>query len=193
MRTAFVSPRGAARMVLAGMVVAGLVAGCSSGGDGTPEPDSSGKPTSGEPTVQYNPCSELSDDALRAMQVDPASKSTVTDAPSGPVTWRMCTWSSTEGPYLVTVGSSTYTMDEARKNDTVTGFRDVQVGPRSGLMYQDKNDEDKLRCYVSLPSSKGMFVVIVGWRYSQRASLPQAPPCDLAARHASQLEAYLPK
>ncbi|WP_378742699.1 DUF3558 domain-containing protein [Nocardia brasiliensis] len=175
------------------MVVAGLVAGCSSGGEGPKTEGPSGKTTDGESTVQYNPCSELSDEALRATRVDPASKSTDTDAPSGPVTWRMCTWKSTDGPYFVTVGSSTHTMDEARKNETVTGFRDTKVGARSGLIYEDKNDEDKLRCYVSMPSSLGMFVVIVGWRYSERASLPQAPPCDLAVRHATQLESYLPK
>ncbi|MFI9403097.1 DUF3558 domain-containing protein [Nocardia sp. NPDC052316] len=193
MRTAIVSPKVAVRTVLAGVAVVGLIAGCSPTKDGTPTTEVSGKPTNGEPTVQYNPCTELSDDALRATKVDPGSKSVVTDAPAGPVTWRMCTWSSTEGPYSVTVGSSTHTLDDARKNDTVTGFRDTQVGPRSGLIYQDKNDEDKLGCYVSLPAADGMFVVSVGWRYSQRASLPQAPPCDLAVRHASQLEPYLPK
>ncbi|MFI6048043.1 DUF3558 domain-containing protein [Nocardia sp. NPDC051321] len=193
MRTAIVSPKFVARTVLAGMAVVGLVAGCSPSKDGNPTTEVSGKPTNGEPTVQYNPCTDLSDEALRATQVDPATKSVVTDAPSGPVTWRMCTWSATDGPYSVTIGASTHTLDETRKNDTVTGFRDVKVGPRSGLMYQDKNDEDKLGCYVSMPSAQGMFVVSVGWNYSQRASLPQAPPCDLTARHASQLESYLPK
>ncbi|WP_107660073.1 DUF3558 domain-containing protein [Nocardia suismassiliense] len=193
MRTAIVSPKVAVRTVLAGVAVVGFVVGCSPTEEGTPTTEVSGKPTSGEPTVQYNPCTDLSDDALRTVKVDVASKKTVTDAPSGPVTWRMCQWASTDGPYAVTVGASTHTLDEARKNDTVTGFRDVKVGPRAGLIYQDKADENKLRCYVSMPSSTGMFVVIVGWFYGQRASLPQAPPCDLAAQHAAQLEPYLPK
>lgn len=192
MRTAMVAPKVVLRTVLAGMAVAGLVAGCSPTKDGAPT-TASGKPTSGETTVQYNPCTELSDEALRATKVDPASKDVTTDAPTGPVSARVCQWSSTEGPYFVSVSSTVYSQDDARKNEALTGFRDVKIGPRPGLIYQDKSDEDKLRCYASLPWSKGMFEVTVGWRYGSRASMPQSPPCDLAVRHAQELEPYLPK
>ncbi|WP_194837921.1 DUF3558 domain-containing protein [Nocardia sp. XZ_19_369] len=192
MRTAIVSPKVAVRTVLAGVAVVGLVVGCSPT-EGTPTTEVSGKPTNGERTVQYNPCTELSDDALRATKVDAASKDVTTDAPTGPVSARVCQWSSTEGPYFVSVSSTVYSQDEARKNDKLTGFRDVPIGPRPGLTYQDKSDVDKLRCYASLPWSKGMFEVAVGWRYSARASIPQSPPCDLAVRHAQELEPFLPK
>ncbi|PXX61461.1 uncharacterized protein DUF3558 [Nocardia tenerifensis] len=193
MRTAVVSPKFVVRTVLAGVVVVGVVAGCSPTKDGTPTTEVSGKPTSGEKTVQYNPCKELSDEALRATKVDPASKDVTTDAPTGPVSARVCQWTSTEGPYYVSVSSTIYSQDDARKNDKLTGFRDVRIGSRAGLVYQDKSDEDKLRCYANLPWSKGMFEVTVGWQYSERASMPQSPPCDLAVRHAQELEPYLPK
>ncbi|MFG1792961.1 DUF3558 domain-containing protein [Nocardia sp. NPDC049149] len=192
MRTAMVVPAKVVMgAVLAGVAVAGLVTGCSPSKDGDPKP-TSGSPTNGEQKI-FNPCTELSDEALRGTRVDPASKTVVTDAPTGGVTARICKWTSTEGPYFVTVSSMTYTQADARKNDKLTGLRDVQVGSRSALIYQDKDDTDKLRCYVSLPAAQGMFEVTVGWRYSERASLPQSPPCDLAVRHAKELEPFLPK
>ncbi|MFE9574764.1 DUF3558 domain-containing protein [Nocardia sp. NPDC006044] len=191
MRTAIVSPKVAARTVLAGMAVVGLVAGCSPTKDGTPNPEgTSGAPTSGQRTVQFNPCTDLSDEALRVTHVDPATKYVVTDAPRGGVTARICKWDSTQGPYFVTVSSTTATQDEARKNDSLTGLRDVTIGPRSGLIYRDKSDAGNLRCYASMPAAQGMFEVTVGWRYGDPVT---GDVCDLAVEHAKQLEPYLPK
>lgn len=190
MRTSAVS-RGVAAL-FAGVALAGSVVGCSSVVDGSPATEGAGM-VDGEKTVTYNPCTDLTVDALRAIKVDPASKSTVTDAPSGPAAWRMCQWSSTEGPYLVTVASSFHTQEEVRGNDTVTDFQPITIGARSGLTYRDKRDPDKLRCYVSMPSQEGMFNLIVGWRYSERQSMTQAPPCDLAVSHAKGIEPFLPK
>nr|WP_245839049.1 DUF3558 domain-containing protein [Nocardia donostiensis] len=180
------------RAVLGGVAVIGVAAGCSVYVDGEPAAEGQSATTT-EETVEYNPCTDLSDEALQATGLDPATKGTVTDAPTGPVTWRMCQWTSTEGPYLVTVGASVYTQDDVRQNSVVTGFRDAQIGPRSGLTFYDKNDEDQLRCYVSLPSEQGVINVIVNWYYSQKESIPQSPPCDLAIQHAAELEPYLPK
>ncbi|VFB01686.1 Protein of uncharacterised function (DUF3558) [Nocardia cyriacigeorgica] len=193
MRTASKAHRGVAvRAMLGGIAAVGLVAGCSTSVDG--EPAAQGKSEStGEKTVEWNPCTELSDEALRATNVDPASKATVTDAPTGATAWRICRWDSTEGPYLVSVASATYSQDDARNNANLTGFRDVEVGDRSGLVYYDKSDEDKLRCYVNLPWASGSLEVVVGWRYSKRDEMPQSPPCDLTVQHAIELEPYLPR
>ncbi|MFB8282085.1 DUF3558 domain-containing protein [Nocardia colli] len=190
MRTAVVSPKVVVRTVLAGVAVVGLVAGCSPTKDGNPT--TAGTPTNDGKNL-FNPCTDMSDAALRATKVDPASKQVVTDAPTGGVVARICRWNSTEGPYGVTVSSLTYKLDDLRKNDRVVVVRDVQIGPRAGLISLDKADEDKLRCNISFPAAQGMFEVAVGWRYSDRASLPQAPPCDLAVRHATELEPFLPK
>ncbi|WP_069163107.1 DUF3558 domain-containing protein [Nocardia altamirensis] len=193
MRTAMVVPaKVVLGAVLAGVTVAGLVTGCSpSSKDGDPK-TTSGSPTNGEQKI-FNPCTELSDEALRGTRVDPASKGTVTDAPTGDVVARICRWDSTDGPYLVNVSSLTYTLDDLRKNDKVTVLREVQIGSRSGLISSDKSDNEKLRCHVSLPAKQGSVEVGIGWLYSERASLPQAPPCDLAIRHAKELEPFLPK
>ncbi|WP_431957534.1 DUF3558 domain-containing protein [Nocardia lijiangensis] len=192
MRASAVSSRGLVAL-FAGVALAGAVVGCSSVVDGNARTEGAGSPTNGEQTVTFNPCTDLSADALKAAKVDPASKDTVTDPPSGPAAWRACQWVSTQGPYIVTVAASTHTQDEVLQNSTVTGFQPVTIGARSGLTYRDKNDPDQLECYVSFPSTQGMFNVILGWRYSERASITQAPPCDLAVQHAKQVEPFLPK
>lgn len=183
---------GAGRVVLAGVALLGLVAGCSTQENG--EPAAQGQDTaSGEVTVEFNPCTDLSDEALRATRVDSGTKDVSIDPPEGPTTWRICGWNATEGPYRVSVASTTHKQDEVYNNSAVTGFNPVQINGRSGLTYHSISDPDQLRCYVSFPAEQGMFNVIVGWRYGSRESMPQSPPCDLAVQHARELEPFLPK
>lgn len=183
---------GAGCVALAGMALAGLVSGCSTPGTG--EPAAQGQSTaSGEVTVEFNPCTDLSDEALRAVHVDPATKDTTIDPPEGPTTWRICGWTSALGPYYVNVASTTHTQDEVHSNPSVTGFAPVQVNGRSGLTFYSNSDSDRLSCYVSFPAEQGMFNVTVDWMYSERKSMTEAPPCGLAVRHARELEPFLPK
>ncbi|TLG03491.1 DUF3558 domain-containing protein [Nocardia cyriacigeorgica] len=192
MRTASSAHRGVAvRAMLGGIAAVGLVAGCSTSVDGEPAAQGKSESTTSE-NVAFNPCTDVPSEALQAAKVDESSKATVTDAPTGPVPWRICRWTSTEGPYAVSIGSSTHTQEEARANPNLAGYRDVQIGNRSALVYYDKQDADKLMCYVNLPWASGMFEVAVGWFYSKRDSMPQSPPCDLAVQHATSLEPYLP-
>ncbi|WP_280403400.1 DUF3558 domain-containing protein [Nocardia brasiliensis] len=188
MRTASVS-RVAIRTVLVGAAVTALVTGCSPSKDGTPT-TSGPKTVNGEKTVEWNPCKDLSDQALRAARVDPGTKSVVTDPASGPSAWRICKWDAADGPYYVTVSSTYFTQNDSRKNEKLTGFRDVQVGSRAGLIYQDKTDQQGLRCYVSLPAPEGMIEVTIGWGYGEPVTRDR---CELAVEHAKQLEPYLPK
>ncbi|MEV0294596.1 DUF3558 domain-containing protein [Nocardia sp. NPDC050710] len=193
MRTTVAVSRGlVVRTVLAGVAVAGLVAGCGSTVDGTANTASPTVPR-GDRTVTWNPCTQLSDAALRATRVDPSTKRTISDAPTGATAARLCRWSSTEGPYTVAVAATVYSQDEARQNSKITGIRELRIGPRPGLVYYDKADDDKLLCYVNVPSPEGSIEISVGWRYSERASMTQAPPCDLTVQHAKDIEPYLPK
>ncbi|WP_280235721.1 DUF3558 domain-containing protein [Nocardia cyriacigeorgica] len=194
MRTASTGNRGAVvRAMVVGVAALGVLAGCSTSVDGEPAAQGESGESAGEETVQWNPCTELPDEALQATKVDPASKATVTDAPTGATTFRICRWDSTEGPYLVYVGSTTYTQAEARSNPNLTGLRDVQIGDRAGLIYSEKSDEDRATCWVNIPWAQGTFEVSVGWFYGEEDSMPETPPCSVAVRHATELEPYLPK
>lgn len=171
----------------------GLVTGC--GGAVSGEPTAEGQsPTSGEHNVVWNPCSELSEDALKATGADPATRSTDFDAPGDRAAWRMCAWNATDGPYFVGVGATVFTQEDVYKNTSVTGIEPVQVNDRSGLTYHLKGSEDPIRlCYVSLPMHDGMLNVYASWHYSERDSIPESPPCGLAIQHAQTLEPYLPE
>ncbi|MBF6536790.1 hypothetical protein IU418_06165 [Nocardia farcinica] len=75
-------------------------------------------------------------------------------------------------------------------DEKLTGFQDVALGSRSGLIYRDKSDKLELSCYVSLPAQQGMFEIAVGWRASQPVT---ADRCELAVEHAKDLEPHLPR
>ncbi|MEU8894442.1 DUF3558 domain-containing protein [Nocardia sp. NPDC048505] len=173
------------RTVGVGAVVVGVVAACgpSKSVEGTAQP------TTREAEI-WNPCTQLSDEALRKGRMDPASKSVTTDPSQGPAAWRVCKWNATELPYWVTVFSTRFTQDDSRSNAKLTNFREVTVGPRKGLIYQEKSEPTTDGCYVSLPAEQGMIEVRVGKR-----SLKPIPndPCDLAIGHAKDLEPFLPK
>ncbi|WP_327150072.1 DUF3558 domain-containing protein [Nocardia sp. NBC_01329] len=165
-----------------------LVAGC---GETTVE----GSPTTTErpTTVAFNPCSDLPDDALRAAGLDPATKKTSVDTPTGGGTWKICFWRPVDKtPYAVSIGTTTFTQDDLPGNPTITGLSDVQIGSRAGKTYRQANSPLMLRCYVSMPSGGGMANVIVDWDASERETAPEKPPCSLAVEQATELEPFLP-
>lgn len=173
------------------VIAAGLfVAGCGGATDAEPPADTTEQKPA---TVAFNPCDELSDEALRAAGLDPSTKQTSVDSPTGGV-WKICMWQPVDGtPYIVSIGTTTFSQEELPGNPTVTGFEDVQIGSRAGKTYHQANDPEPLRCYVSIPAAGGgMHNVILGWRTSQKASIPESPPCTLAVERAKELEPYLP-
>ncbi|MCP2318315.1 Protein of unknown function (DUF3558) [Nocardia amikacinitolerans] len=179
----------ALRTAAAGAAVIGLVAGCGSTVGGTAATPTTTVRNLDEIEV-FNPCTSLSEDALRATGADPASKDVVTDPPTGPAAWRICSWDSTTLPYFITVASSSHTIDEVRSNPDETGFREVPVGPRPGLIHQDKSDTRGLICRVAIPAEQGMFVISADWRASKPVTHDR---CELAVQHAEDLEPHLPK
>lgn len=172
---------------------AGLLTGCEANAGDKPAPGGSST-TTGARNVEWNPCSELPDEALRATGTDPASKETNVDAPGDSAAFRICSWAADDGPYSVSVGSSTYSQDRWYENTAITGISPVDVNGRSGITFYPSAEESPIRlCYVSIPTADGSAFVSVNWRYSKRDLLSESPPCKLAVEHATTLEPYLPK
>ncbi|MGW4632971.1 DUF3558 domain-containing protein [Nocardia sp. NPDC004415] len=171
---------------LAGVCLLGVV-GCDETVDGTATAPTTTVRDIDEIEV-YNPCTELSADVLRATGVDPASKRTVTDPPSGPASWRVCSWYPAGDPYVLTVASSSHTIDETRAKESVTVLRDTTVGGRSGIVFREKSNPDG--CYVAFPAEQGMFEVYASWLSNGAKDVDS---CALAARHADDLEPHLPE
>ncbi|MFB7874969.1 DUF3558 domain-containing protein [Nocardia sp. NPDC056064] len=170
---------------LAGVCLLGVV-GCDETVDGTATAPTTTVRDIDEIEV-YNPCTELSADVLRATGVDPASKRTVTDPPSGPASWRVCSWYPEGDAYVLTVLSSSHTLDETRAKDTVTDLREATVNGRTGLVFREKSLPTG--CYVAFEAEQGMFEVFVDWLMSDQQD---SDTCAMANKHATDLEPHLP-
>ncbi|MFC9895407.1 DUF3558 domain-containing protein [Nocardia sp. NPDC127579] len=174
--------------------MAGLVAGC---GPSKPA-EKSAQPTTRDLAANpiFNVCSELSDATLRGVGLDPSSKDVVTDPPTGVSSWRVCAWRPTgtdasgKRTIRVTIFSSAHTLAESRANTKVNVLRDANIGPRQGLVLQDKTDTDE-SCYAAMPAEQGMFEVNISWGVTSVGTKPDL--CELAVEWAADLEPHLPK
>ncbi|MFE3443163.1 DUF3558 domain-containing protein [Nocardia sp. NPDC059180] len=183
------------RIVLSGLVVGAVALGtvaCGDTTDGTPTTTTSDVASAAAAVELFNPCSDLSEQALTDAGLDPSTERTSVDPPSGEADWRICSWKPTDSSATVRVDvfSTSYTIDEARQNDNLTGFENVTIGPRSGVTLYDKSDTKRDRCYAAMPAAQGMFEIAVTWRGSESA-MPDM--CDLAVEQAARLEPNLPK
>ncbi|WP_327111724.1 DUF3558 domain-containing protein [Nocardia sp. NBC_01730] len=175
------------RTALGGVAVLALATGCGSNVDGA-APTTGATESRGDVQV-FNPCSQLSDEALRAIGLDPLAKSVTTDPPQGPSAWRICGWYPPEHKYKVDVMSSSHTLAETRANNKIAILREITIGARNGVVSRDKSDTQGDSCYASFPAEQGMFEIAVGWESEAR----KPDLCELAVKHAQALEPILPK
>lgn len=193
MRTARRHYAGFARCAILATAAFSLVTGCGVTVNGA-STESEQATADEQQYVEWNPCSELPAEALRATGADPAKKHTSFDAPGDQAVFRICFWDATTGPYNIGVGSTTFIQDQWYDNTAITGISSRQVNDRPALTFYPNNGDNPIRqCYVSFPTQDGSVFVDVNWRYSQRSSLPESPPCELAVQHAQKIEPYLPK
>ncbi|MBF6072585.1 DUF3558 domain-containing protein [Nocardia farcinica] len=176
----------AARGVIAGVAVLGLVTGCSGGGLGGSEP---GTPTAAEAEMDnlLDPCTDIPDEWLIETGLDPSTERNIVN-PAEASSWRICGWEPAEFSYRMDLLSTSHTIDEARANPDLVILRDITVGGRQGIVSKD-GFAGARSCYVSLPATQGMFEIAVEW-FGDR---PAEAQCDLAIKHGTDLEPHLPK
>lgn len=139
--------------------------------------------------VVFDPCTQINDEVLISMGLDPASKNVVTNAAEGPTSWRVCNWKPTNRLYSMGVLSTSHTLDEARKNDDLTEFHDVTVGTRRGLSFREKRDPENI-CHVAFSAQQGMFEIRTAWIDGDSTD---GNLCDIAMNHAIAIEPRLPE
>ncbi|WP_446221746.1 DUF3558 domain-containing protein [Nocardia sp. IBHARD005] len=178
--------------VLGGAMVLPVLAGCGGSTGGAAKPSTRNI----DEIIVYNVCRDpgISDEALRAAGLDPATKSVFTDPPTGVSSFRVCRWDPLDeryGPtnYVAYVLSTSHTLQEARKKESATVLGETTVNGRPGLISKERSDPDG--CYISFEAEQGMFEVRVTWlsEYESR----EGDVCEIAARHAQVLEPSLPK
>ncbi|CRK50451.1 conserved exported hypothetical protein [Rhodococcus sp. RD6.2] len=169
-----------AKAVVGVMVcAAALASGCGTvAGEAKPQ-----DPTASQP--EFNPCDDLSDDAVRAAGMDPATEAREILGVQQPG-WSICEW---DGPsYALGVAATNYSLGDVRRNPEFKGFEPVEVPGRSAIRFGSASGGSDDRCYVATPSGSGTVLI--------SATLPvgrPGDPCALALDGTRVLLPYLPE
>ncbi|MEU2123204.1 DUF3558 domain-containing protein [Nocardia niwae] len=167
--------------LLIGALAAG-VAGC--------EDTTGASPTTGPSTTAvralFDPCTGISDEALRAAGVDPA-----TEEPgiagvhqSG---WEICTWKSRR--YHMTVFSTGRTVAEFENKPGNVDFQNVTIAGRAGRQFRVEGASKDLDCDVVFPASQGVLQL----RILNNAVLDDLEnPCTILSRVGGAIVPVLP-
>lgn len=178
----------ALRAMLTAAAVTAAVAGCGANVDGDTRTESTAT-TSSDAAPLFNPCSDLPDHVLEQVGLNPSTKDTVTDPPTGPSSWRVCGWQPDDKQFEITVFSTRHTLEESQSKDDLVGFKDVAIGPRQGMTYHDKSGTADEHCYAAFPAAHGMFEIAAEWTLD---SARDRDICSVAIEYAAALEPHLP-
>ncbi|MFC9790193.1 DUF3558 domain-containing protein [Rhodococcus sp. NPDC127528] len=167
-----------------GVVGAGLLlAGCGSGAtDG--KADAVGA-AAGEPV--FSPCDDIPDEALRAVEVDPATESRDIAGVKQPG-WNICKWQG-EGSAL-SVFATTHSLDDVRVNPKNTDFVPISIIGRQSFSYHELADQARRNCDVAIASKGGAVLVAVAYLGTDPVA---EDPCVVAEHRARVLVTYMPQ
>lgn len=173
--------RAGTAVLVAGLAVAGL-AGCEAG-ETSPKVT-----TTAAKAALWNPCKEISDDALRAAGVDPGTEeSGLAGVPQSG--WEICGWRGPE--YSLTVYTTDKTVAQFEQKPGNINFVDVTIANRSGRQFRIEGDTRNAFCDVVFPASQG--VVQLGVNNSAIADGPLDDPCTYLQRAGAVLVPAFPK
>ncbi|MFD3509569.1 DUF3558 domain-containing protein [Nocardia sp. NPDC058666] len=178
--------------VMGAVVTLPMLVGCGGSTGGSAEPTTRNI----DEIIVYNVCRDpgISDEALRAAGLDPATKRVFTDPPTGVSSFRACNWKPLDeryGPvnYLAYVYSTSHTLQELREKESSTVLGETTVNGRPGLISKERSNPEG--CYVNFNAEQGMFQVSVNWLSEYKSR--EGDTCAIAARHAEAIEPSLPK
>ena len=169
---------GVGRLLMAGMLV-WAAAGCSSVVEGAAEP------ASGQEGL-FDPCKDIPDSVLEEVGLDPATERGGIAGVEQPG-WKICKWSGSW--FYLTVYSTTYTIEDVRRNSDYEGFEDVTAGTRRGIQYKRVADEGGEGCYVTFPATQGSIWINVEKILSK---VQKDSSCAVGLRASVDLDPVLP-
>lgn len=170
-------------MLLAGAVVPGVVA-CGGSTEGTPTAE--GSATSAAPVALFDPCTGISDEALKASGVELASeeKGIAGIDQDG---WEICKWRSKR--YSITVFSTARTVEEFEQKPGNVEFQQVTVAGRAGRQFKVEGASKDLLCDVLFPAQQG----VIQLRVSSSAIVDEPDdPCQVLYRVGESIVPQLP-
>lgn len=143
--------------------------------------------TDDKATGLWDPCTGIPDEALRASNVDAASRESGIAGieQSG---WKIGGW---RGPvYAITVYSTARTVDQFENKPGNVDFADVTIAGRCGRRFRAAGASKHLNCNVVFPAQQG----VIQLQLLIRAVLDNPPePCGLLARIGEILVPWFPE
>lgn len=164
--------------VIVGAVLctAALVAGCSTVDGDAQAVD----PAAHEPA--FDPCSDIPDDAIRAVGMDPASEGRDILGVHQPG-WKLCSWN--DDSVAVSVYSAGRALDEIRSNPDFLDFADTVVDGAAGLVFRRSAEPASVRCYVAFGGNDQLVMVAV-----TVGGVEDGEPCERAHEAASTFRPF---
>lgn len=178
----------AAVSVLAGALLA--VSGCDATPGGSAEPVTTTSPVATE--ALWDPCTQISDDVLRQVGVDPSTRDNTISGVENVEGWKLCSWhdKASRWDYTLGVWSTTHTVEELRGDANNVEFTDVSVSGRAGVQFKKAHDSHGSVCYLGFPFSAGTLEISV---FNSAASDLDQDPCRTADSAAGVLVAHFPR
>ncbi|GGK40345.1 DUF3558 domain-containing protein [Nocardia camponoti] len=166
------------------LVACGLVAaGCG------PEQGGSGGATTTAAAALFDPCTQISEDVLRAAGVDPASKVSGAGGvhQSG---WEICSWDAPE--YSLAVLSTGRSVAEFEAKGGNVDFQDVTIAGRKGRQFRVEGASKDRACDVVFPAQQGVLQLnVLDNPILYRSKLED--PCTVLARVGEVVVPGLPR
>lgn len=168
-----------------------LVTGCGSTKGGTATPSTGAAGTSAATAALWDPCTQVSDQVLQNVGLDPSSKKADVAGVPEPG-WKVCGWHDPQTPFNYNVGvwSTIHTVDEFKKKKDNVDFVDISVNGRNGYQFRDAGYEVGEACYLVFPAAQGAFQITT---LNVSSKGRQVPACDRAKAAAEVIAPIFPR
>ncbi|MCX0270643.1 DUF3558 domain-containing protein [Nocardia zapadnayensis] len=182
----------AAVVALAGALLA--VSGCDAATDGSAAPVTTTDAAAATEAL-WDPCTQISDDMLRQVGVDPATRDNTISGVENVEGWKLCSWKDklARENYALGVWATTHTIEESKQDGNNVDFFDISVGGRHGVQFRRAYDKRDEVCYLSFPANGQTVDISVYKAYSTIGLEDDRPPCEIAAAAAEVLVPIIPE
>ncbi|MGV9924947.1 DUF3558 domain-containing protein [Nocardia rhamnosiphila] len=181
----------AAVVVLAGAVLA--VSGCAATTGGSAAP---GTTTAASVATEalWDPCTQISDDVLRQVGVDPSTRDNTISGVADVEGWKLCSWHDKASRWNYTLGvwSTTHSIDEIKADRNNVEFVDVNISGRLGVQFGKVHDTNDEECYIAFPAAGQTIEVSAYKTFTTMSTSDARTPCVIVSDAVGILAPIIP-
>ncbi|MEU4314494.1 DUF3558 domain-containing protein [Nocardia sp. NPDC024068] len=164
--------------------------GCDATTGGTASPETTTDAVAATEAL-WDPCSQVSEDVLRQVGVDPSTRDNTISGVERVEGWKLCSWKDkpTRENYRLGVWSTTQTVEDSKRDTNNVGFTEVTLSGRSGIQFKQANDTHNEVCFLRFPADNQSIEISI---YKAVSTEDERDPCDIAAAAAESLVPVFP-